>query len=74
MNVEADPDANGGEREHGHGVEYEPPLNGIPFAEYGVEQRGNTLEEKYNEYPYINQTDKVSADRRVRGCCDLGVP
>ena len=36
-------------REYGHGVEYEPPLDALPFSVAGVGQRGDTFEEQCDD-------------------------
>ena len=45
LSVEAQCDLYGHKGEHDRGVGYEPPLDTLPSAVDGVEQRGNTLKE-----------------------------
>jgi len=51
LNVEVHHGVHGHKREHGHGVEYEPPLDALPSAMGGVEERCHTLEKKHDEHP-----------------------
>jgi len=49
LNVEVRPGVNGHNREHEYGVEHEPPLDTLPSAMGRVKQRGNALEEQYDD-------------------------
>ena len=44
----------GHNREHGHSVDHEWPLNGPPWAVDRVEQCAHTLEEQDDDDPYNN--------------------
>jgi len=49
LNVEVQRSVHGHKREHGDGVEYEPPLDALLSAMDGVEERRHTLEEQQGE-------------------------
>jgi len=50
-NVEIHCGVHGHKRKHGYCVGYEPPLNTLPSAMDGVEERRHTLEEQQDEHP-----------------------
>ena len=62
LKVELHPDKHGHERENDPGVGYEPPVETLPFAAGGVEQRSNALEEDDDENPW-NKPDGRSEHR-----------
>jgi len=51
LNLEVHRGVHGHKQEHGHGVEYEPPLDALPSAIGWVEERYHTLEEQHDESP-----------------------
>ena len=51
LSVEVHRGVHGHKREHGRGIEYEPPFDALLSAMTGFEERRHTLEEQRDDHP-----------------------